>query len=100
MPHKDEETYIVLFKQLRLALIAEFNDIGRPKTVMMDFEIAAHNALKKVFPEWTLKTCYFHFIKNITDQAKKKGLSLALRLPEFKRWFSELIGKYLIDVIN
>lgn len=93
MPHKNEETYVTLFQQLRIALLTEFNDIGRPKTVMMDFEIAAHNALEKVFPEWTLKSCYFHFIKSITDQAKKKGLSAAFQNSEFKRWFSELIGK-------
>lgn len=62
---------------------------------MMDFEMAAHAAMEEIFPEWTLKTCYFHFIKNLTDQAKKKGLSAAFRQDNFKKWFGELTGTFL-----
>jgi len=94
LPHKNEQTYVTLFQQLRNALIQEFEDIGSSKTVMMDFELAAHNALKAVFPEWELKTCYFHFIKNITDQAKKKKLKPLFKNDDFRRWLSELIGKF------
>jgi len=79
-------------------LIDEFGGIGPAKTVMFDFEVAAHNALEKIFPEWTLKSCYFHFIKNITDQAKAKGLSAAFHLDSFNRWFNELIGKFLTQL--
>jgi len=93
LPHKNEQTYLVLFQQLRLALTQEFGDFGSNKTVMMDFEVPAHNAIKKVFPEWQLRTCYFHFIKNVIDQAKKKKLKPLFGNDAFKRWISELLGK-------
>lgn len=32
-----------------------------PVTVMVDFEKAAINALKKVYPATTIRGCYFHF---------------------------------------
>ena len=32
-----------------------------PQLVLMDFETSARNALKAVFPQLTLKACFFHF---------------------------------------
>jgi len=94
LSHKDEETYILLFEQLRKALMNEFGDVGPSKMVMFDFEIAAHKALLKVFPEWSLSSCYFHFIKSITGQAKKKGLSAAMKMDDFKYWMDEILGRF------
>lgn len=94
MSHKSEDEYFALYSEVRTSLEAEFGNIGVEKTVMMDFEIAAHNAIRVVFPEWTIKTCYFHFFKNVTDQARKKGLTQALENVNFKRWLNETLGKH------
>lgn len=93
MPHKDQATYVKLFKEIRGALEAEFGNIGGPKTVVMDFEVAAHNAIEEIFPEWTVKCCYFHFIKNIKDQAKKKKVPNLIRKSDaFKLWINRIFG--------
>lgn len=83
-----------MFQEVRSALIAEFGDVGIPKTVMLDFEIAAHNAIQEVFPEWTVRTCFFHFVKNIKDQAKKKKVPKALRHSmNYGKWINQIFGK-------
>lgn len=83
-----------MFNDLRNALIREFGDIGEDKTLMFDFEIAALNAAQEVFPEWHIRTCYFHFVCNVKRQAKKKVQKVARQTPQFKRWIDEILGKF------
>lgn len=90
-----------MFTEVRNALIAEFEDIGNAKTVMMDFESAAHNALEQVFPEWTIKTCYFHFVKNIRTQMEIKVSTTIRTQDDFKKWMNQIFGKFLkLHIIN
>lgn len=64
---------------------------------MMDFEVAAHNSIRIVFPEWTVRSCYFHFVKNIKDQAKKKNVPKVVRkTEEYKCWIAQIFGKFWI----
>lgn len=94
MSHGSKPTYVCLFKDLRKALEDEFGDIGVAKTVMFDFEVAALSAVEEVFPEWTIRTCYFHFLNNIKRQIKKKGIKdVASGSKAFKKWISEIMGK-------
>lgn len=86
-----------LFQQIRAALEREFGNIGNQKTVMLDFEIAALNAVELVFPEWDVKTCFFHFVKNVTDQAKKKKIpKLIQKNTLYVVWVNQLFGKFFI----
>lgn len=97
MPGKSEETYIELFSQIRQSLEEQFGSIGIHKTVLMDFEAAAHNAIGRVFPEWTVKSCYFHFAKNVIDHAKHKdGLTSAFNDEQFVEWLNGILGKFFI----
>lgn len=101
LPHKSQKTYIQLFREIRRALEEEFGDIGGRKIVMMDFEIAAINAIREVFPEWEIKTCYFHFVKDIKDQAKKKNVPKTIRKSsQYKVWINQAFGKFLINGFN
>jgi hypothetical protein len=88
-----------LFTELRAALIAEFDDIGFQKTVMMDFETAAHNALQQVFPEWTIKTCYFHFVKSVSTQVEKKVHEAVRSRAEFKHWLNQILGMFCWTIL-
>jgi hypothetical protein len=99
LPHKPQETYVRLFTELRAALIAEFDDIGFQKTVMMDFETAAHNALQQVFPEWTIKTCYFHFVKSVSTQVEKKVHEAVRSRVEFKNWLNQIFGMFCWTIL-
>jgi len=83
-----------LFREIRKALIDEFRDIGEPKLVLMDFEVAAHLAMEEVFPEWTVKTCLFHFVKSVKGQSKKKVLKSIRKKREFKQWLEQIFGKF------
>ncbi|KAI6183276.1 hypothetical protein M3Y97_00472000 [Aphelenchoides bicaudatus] len=70
----------------------EFDEIGNAKTVLMDCELAAQNALEIVFPEWSVRSCSFHFAKNVLDYAKNNGLSETLENSEFAVWTKEILG--------
>jgi len=93
LSHKTKETYVRLFQDLRKALIDEFGDIGKDKTLMFDCEPGAFNAAEEVLPEWHIRTCYFHFVGNVKKQAKKKVAKSARQTPQFKRWLDEILGK-------
>ncbi|KAG0441788.1 hypothetical protein DMUE_0791 [Dictyocoela muelleri] len=67
---KSEETYAHMLKKL----VTELFDNGvtfYPDLIQIDFEIAASNAIKRVFPLSTIKGCFFHFgqcvIRKISD---------------------------------
>jgi hypothetical protein len=63
LPNKTEQTYYEMFQQL-LILKPTLN----PRSVMVDFEIGAHNALLRVFPQTEIKGCFFHL-----SQCVQKG---------------------------
>lgn len=65
---------------------------------MLDFELAAHEALTEVFPDWSIRTCHFHFYKNIIDKIKKLGLSFAFNNSEFNKWLDGIMGKFNICI--
>ena len=46
----------------------------RPKTIMIDFEKAAINALKAVFPATLQRGCFFHFCQNLYRSITGHGL--------------------------
>jgi len=79
---------------LRRSLIDEFDGIGVDKLVLMDCELAAHKAVESVFPEFTVRSCNFHFAKNVLDYAKNNGLKKAMTTIEFGVWINGILGKY------
>jgi hypothetical protein len=54
LPNKTEEIYLRLFKKI-LGLRPELN----PISVMLDYEQAAINAVKKLFPQTEINGCFF-----------------------------------------
>jgi len=60
LPNKMTETYVKLFSALRDALLTKYGNTGNLSTFLTDFESAATNALREVFPSATLKGCLFH----------------------------------------
>ena len=69
LPNKQQQTYAYMFNQLLL-----LNPRLNPTSVMCDFEKAALNALTAVFPEATLKGCFFHLTQNIYRHIQSSGL--------------------------
>lgn len=56
LPDKKEITYRRMFQALKTLSIGL-----SPKTIMVDFEKAAMNAINYEFPETEIKGCFFHF---------------------------------------
>jgi hypothetical protein len=73
LPNKTEQIYDTFLKEL--ICYAQANDAPvSPNSVLIDFEMAAHNAFSKNFPMAKIKGCQFHFGQNIWRQIKNKGL--------------------------
>jgi hypothetical protein len=60
LPNKTKEIYLRLFKKI-LELRPELN----PISLMLDYEQATINAVKKVFPQTEINGCFFHFCQSI-----------------------------------
>lgn len=56
LPNKRQETYTAMFNALK-----QKNGRLNPVTIMTDFEQAAMNAFKEVFPQTSMSGCFFHF---------------------------------------
>ncbi|KAK0393798.1 hypothetical protein QR680_000408 [Steinernema hermaphroditum] len=74
LPTKDTADYKLMFQHIRDALLLEFGDTGVAKVFHFDMEPAAMNAAKQVFRNSTVKSCYFHFSKNVMDKVATLGL--------------------------
>ncbi|KAF0722630.1 MULE domain-containing protein [Aphis craccivora] len=66
---KKEKTYGRMFQALKSITIGLC-----PKTIMVDFEKAAMNAINYEFPETEVKGCFFHFSQCIWRQIQDAGL--------------------------
>jgi hypothetical protein len=65
---KDESQYNSAFKVLSNYLK------DHPKLIVIDFEKALINSVRKHFPNSRIGGCYFHFAKNLWANFQKKGL--------------------------
>jgi len=86
-----------MWKLLNDHAISEFGDFEAAKFVLLDCEAAAHKAVESVFGErgWSVRSCHFHFVKNILDRAKSTDLIEENARGEMKDWINAIIGKIL-----
>ena len=91
MADKSEESYKTLFESLRDLLPA-----GRrtgPTKISMDFEIAAMNGFKQVFPLASESYCYFHFGQSMWRKAQNSGIApLYATDEEIRTQFHSVLG--------
>lgn len=73
MSRKTRRAYEHLFKYVKKQII----DLGDGASIMTDFECAMRNALRSIFPEIELNTCWFHF----TQAAKKRAMQTPQLIP-------------------
>jgi len=72
LKNKTQVTYSDAFNKLKsCAINEEFN--LKPREVISDFELAAINALREVFPGVVIKGCHFHFCQALKKNIKSIG---------------------------
>jgi hypothetical protein len=55
LPNKSKATYVELFQAVRQAMEGTFGSVGGERSFLVDFELAAIDAIKTVFPESKIK---------------------------------------------
>ena len=101
LPNKSKRTYVELFTCIRNAFAEKFNDSARRRLFLTDFEIAAIDAVKEVFPESSIKGCTFHFRQALMRRVADLGLR-----PEYssentvvKDWIRQIMGLTLLPTV-
>ena len=56
-----------------LSLVREFCGDASPESITVDFELAAINAVKNVFPGCEVNGCYFHLTQNVYRKIQSLG---------------------------
>jgi len=96
-----------MFEQLkntiRSGLAVILVDLGVKRTFLVDFELAAINAVREVFPEpdAVVKGCTFHFRQAIIRHVAKEGLSTAYNAGDgsndvIRRWIRQILAMPLL----
>ena len=84
MENKRKESYKEIFKYFKNELNLHFNE------AMLDFELGLKNALKEVFQDIKLMSCWFHFAQAVTRKLQHMPASIRFRYD-----IKELIAKLL-----
>ncbi|CAF1427893.1 unnamed protein product [Rotaria sordida] len=91
LPDKYEQTYLTLLQAL--VVYAQTNDlILSPTSILIDFELAAFNAFRRMFPNANILFCHFHFAKNIMKYLKQ----LQLKKETVKREIANILSLPLL----
>jgi MULE transposase domain len=102
LPNKAKSTYVEMLECVRLAMINKFGDVGGPRTFLVDFEMAAIDAIATVFPAATVKGCTFHFRQALMRHVADEGLRAAYSAdgsPEVRDWIRRIMGMTLLPVV-
>lgn len=70
---KTMRDYCTMFEQLQISLINRFNDIGQVNTILVDFELATHQAIRQVLPLVNVPGCHFHFCQALIRKSDNVG---------------------------
>lgn len=76
--NKTSATYRRLFSLFRTA-VSERQSALTPETWMIDFEVTARNAVGGIFPNTTIRGCFFHYTQCIWRKVQNCGLTTEFR---------------------
>jgi len=95
LPNKTQGTYEEFFNSIHDAMVTNVGDTGGVHTFLVDFELAAINALKVTFPDAMLKGCAFHFRQAILRRVQQEGLRTQYEEREdsaVRKWVKRLMS--------
>ncbi len=79
MRNKDTGSYRQVIQALKTGVRIVTGHRLRPRTVIVDFELAAMNAFESEFPNISVKGCYFHFNQALWKHIQELGLVRAYK---------------------
>jgi len=94
LPNKSQASYNELFAAIRSSFLNTFGDVGNGKTFLVDFEHAAINAIRQVFPEYRIKGCSFHFRQALYRRIQLEGLAQEYENADsaIRRWLRQIMS--------
>lgn len=92
LPNKLTNTYIQLFTHI-VNVAREMNILLKPSTIVIDFEIGIHNAVKVVWPSTEIFGCRFHLSQSWFRKIQNLGLvKLYRNTTDEGKWLQHLFG--------
>jgi hypothetical protein len=81
--------------------IAKFGNTGKRRVFLTDYELAAIDAIREVFPTDTNKGCTFHFRQALMRPVQDLGLRAAYSggAPEVRQWIRQIMGMTLLPEV-
>jgi len=74
LQNKKRSTYLEMFTAVRDALVEGYGDVGCQRCFLVDFELAAIDAIGAVFVDAKVKGCTFHFHQAVMRRVTDEGL--------------------------
>lgn len=99
LPDKSTPTYLEMWSAIKAACEARFGTFPTGKIFLLDFELAAINAIKAMFPGSIVKGCSFHYRKAVFENFKKKGLQPIYTdgiFQEIREWLQRILAMSLL----
>ena len=94
LPNKTRAIYVEILTALRDTLVADFGDVGPARTFLVDFEMAAIQAINIVFPDSRVKGCSFHFRQAVYRRVQHEGLTAHYENESspLRRWIRQILS--------
>ena len=104
LPNKTKTTYVEMLTAVRDALMERYGDTGAvERCFLVDFELAAIDAIGEVFPDAIVKGCTFHFrqavMRRVSDEGLRPSYNTGTSKPEVRNWIRQVMGLTLLPVV-
>ncbi|XP_029346595.1 uncharacterized protein LOC115034296 [Acyrthosiphon pisum] len=97
---KKQETYINCFKSICEKCL-ELNVVLSPTEIVVDYELAIHNACKQIWPNVSLVGCRFHLSQSWWRAIQNFGLSVEYKSEsEISKWLCLCFGLLFLSPEN
>jgi hypothetical protein len=103
LPNKTRATYVEMFSAIQQAFLKRFSHLRPPsrRVFLTDFELAAIDAIKEVFPSDVTKGCTFHFRQALNRNIGIIGLSKEYASEDtmVRNWVTQIMGLTLLPAV-
>jgi len=99
LPNKTQATYEEMFRAISDGLITTYGDTGDHHVFLVDYEMAAINGIRAVFPDAVIKGCTFHFRQAVYRRVQQEGLKAEYEdksNPTVRNWIRQIMSMTML----